>query len=112
MNHNYSRFFSMLANEIQEAAENYPPMNSLHEGYAVILEELDEVKGEVWKKPAHRDPGQILRELIQTAAMCARTAVDCGLVAPEEPKDVEVPRGKAVPAVGRGYKYALWMDAS
>lgn len=134
MNSSYGKFFSMLAEEIEGALAQHGPMHSLHEGYAVILEELDEVKEEVWKKPSKRDLKATLLELVQTAAMCVRTAVDCGLLndepqshtfencwcgrlnhpgmlRPGEP-DVEIPRSAPVSAVGRAYKYALFMDAT
>ena len=49
------------------------PLNSAHEAYAVILEELDEFKAEVWKKASRRDLAAMRQELLQVAAMCART---------------------------------------
>jgi NTP pyrophosphatase (non-canonical NTP hydrolase) len=58
------------AAEVNRAEEKHPPMNSLHEGYAVILEELDEVWDEIKKKTP--DLHRIRNELIQTAAMCIR----------------------------------------
>ena len=35
-------FFSDVMDELRKARENHKPMHSLHEGYAVILEEVDE----------------------------------------------------------------------
>jgi len=69
-----------IAAEVARARDLHPPINSAHEGYAVILEELDEFKVEVWKKQRLRDRDQMLAELIQCAAMCVRVAVDIGLL--------------------------------
>lgn len=66
-----------VAVELYKARLNYPPMNSLHEGYAVMLEEVEEVWQEVKKKPAIRDEKAIREELIQVAAMAIRTIGDC-----------------------------------
>lgn len=54
----------------------YPPMNSLHEGYAVILEEVEEFWDMVKLKPSKRDPNALYKELVQIAAMAQRTAED------------------------------------
>jgi hypothetical protein len=70
---------------LQEVAEEYArasigntPMHSLHEGYAVILEEMDELKTEVWKNPRkHPDRNALARkEAIQVAAMALRLLHD------------------------------------
>lgn len=58
--------------EYDRAINTYPPFNSLHEGYAVILEELDELWDEVKKKPINRDMEVIKREAAQVAAMALR----------------------------------------
>lgn len=68
-----------LAEEIDEelhrATTKFPAINSGHEGYAVILEELDEAWEEIKRKGA--DPALIRGELIQVAAMAIRTIKDC-----------------------------------
>jgi len=51
-------------------------MNSHHEAYAVILEELEEYWAEVMKKPSKRNPAALREELVQTAAMCLRTLAE------------------------------------
>lgn len=71
-----SKFAELVAKEIAEAREKHPPINSLHEGYAVILEELDEFKAEVWKRGYQRSPLHILEELVQIAAMAERVCED------------------------------------
>ena len=74
-------FLHQVALELQAArAKHEQPMNSLHEGYAVILEEIDEFWAMVKMQTKDRDPADLLTELIQIAAMCARTAEDLGLI--------------------------------
>ncbi|NLG49709.1 MAG: hypothetical protein GX552_06325 [Chloroflexi bacterium] len=72
-------FFSLVEQELQGARAKHPPMHSAHEGFAIILEEVDELKAEVWKKGSAREPKSMRAELIQIAAMCARMADDLDL---------------------------------
>ncbi len=65
--------------ELHRAQTLFAPLNSAHEAYAVILEELDEFKAEVWKKPRVRDLAQMRVELIQVAAMAIRAIEDLSL---------------------------------
>lgn len=72
--------FKMSAEIIVElgyAQSRFPPFNSAHEGFAVILEEVDELKAEVWKSPSNRDMMAMRREAIQIAAMAMRFMHDC-----------------------------------
>jgi hypothetical protein len=62
------------ARELAHAVVLHAPMHSAHEGYAVILEELDELKLEVWKK--HPDVAALRKEAIQIAAMGLRFVID------------------------------------
>lgn len=75
-----TRFARKVRLELTRAQCSFPPMHSLHEGYAVIVEELEEFWHECKKKPAARNPEELLRELVQVAAMCQRTAEDLGLI--------------------------------
>lgn len=75
-----SPFAAKVRRELTEARQLHDPINSLHEGYAVILEEVDELWDEARRKRKAREPQQILRELIQIGAMAQRTAEDLGLV--------------------------------
>jgi hypothetical protein len=52
-----------------ERAQTHGDFNSPHEGYAVILEELDELKAEVWKNNKTRDFARMRKEAIEVAAM-------------------------------------------
>ena len=60
--------------EFNRASSLHPPFNSAHEGYAVLLEEVDELKAEVWKR--HHDPERMRKEAIQVAAMALRFLAD------------------------------------
>lgn len=62
--------------EVVSATEKWPPFNSAHEGYAIILEELDELKEHVWMNQRRRDIEAMKREAVQVAAMAVRFAVE------------------------------------
>lgn len=73
-------------NEVRRACQLFSPIYSLHEGMAVISEEMDEFWELVKQNPnklTEQDKQQrILRlrkELIQVAAMAVRTALDMEL---------------------------------
>ena len=92
------QFAADVRAELRRAQTMWPPHNSLHEAWAVMLEEMDEVDEagadpllatllrarleRLWTltkvNQRKRDPQAIYRELVQLAAMVARTAVDCG----------------------------------
>ena len=79
-----NRFQKLTALELARARAKFGPINSGHEGYAVIREELEEFfdlcrewKGENWGPLA-------LKELIQIAAMAQRTAEDLGCLESED----------------------------
>lgn len=71
-------FAEMVESELSRAREKHARINSLHEGYAVILEELDELWNlvKVKVKRENRNLESVLEELIQIAAMAQRTAED------------------------------------
>lgn len=74
-----SRLMAEIAAEVSRARSLFPPMHSPHEALAVILEEFDEYKHEVWNhNPAKgRDTRPSQRaELIQLCAMGARAILD------------------------------------
>lgn len=73
-------FQELVKGELANARLHHQPMNSLHEGFAVLLEEMDEFKAEVWKRPGQRSEKRLLEELVQVAAMAQRIAEDCELV--------------------------------
>jgi hypothetical protein len=74
-------FGELMRRELEEARRGpYPALHSLHEAYAVLLEELDELWEMTRKKDRDRDPAAVLRELVQIAAMSQRAAEDLGFV--------------------------------
>jgi len=75
-----SQFAYLVSFELDDARDNNVSFNSLHEGYAVLLEEVDELWDEVKKKPKKRDKAKLLEELVQIGAMAQRMAEDLDLV--------------------------------
>jgi len=73
-------FLHQVALELMRAKAKHEPINSLHEGYAVLLEEVEEFWELVRRQTSDRDPAEILTELIHIAAMAERCAEDCGLI--------------------------------
>lgn len=70
---------SEVSHELLRALQQHAKFNSAHEGFAVILEEMDELKTEVWTKQSKRDLKKMRREAIQVAAMAMRFALEvCG----------------------------------
>lgn len=62
------------AAELSRALSLHGPMHGPHEGYAVLLEEVDELWDEVRKR--HPDPAAMRKEAIQIAAMALRFVYD------------------------------------
>ena len=62
--------------EAESAADKWPPFNSAHEGYAILLEEVDELWGHVKINQKKRDLAAMRAEAIQVAAMALRFVVD------------------------------------
>ncbi len=69
-----------VAAEVNRAREKHPkPFSSSHEGYAVLLEEVDELWEEVRKQTGVRSKEALRKEAIQVAAMAVRFIEDvCG----------------------------------
>ena len=49
-------FLRQVEQELNRARHTHPPLHSLHEAYAVLLEEVEEFKGQVWQQAAARTP--------------------------------------------------------
>ena len=68
-------FPELVSAELAKARSYYPRKQaSAHEGFAVLLEEVEELKALVWQKQRNRDPAEMLKELIQIGAMAQRMA--------------------------------------
>jgi NTP pyrophosphatase (non-canonical NTP hydrolase) len=64
--------------EFSRATTKHGKFNSAHEGYAVLLEEVDELWEEVKKQYEKRDSTKLREEAVQVAAMAIRFIVDGG----------------------------------
>jgi hypothetical protein len=53
-------------------------MNSAHEGFAVLAEEVDELWDHVKVKQGKRDVPEMVYEAVQVAAMALRFIIDVG----------------------------------
>lgn len=62
--------------EAFEASINWPPMNSAHEGYGVLMEEVEEMWDEIKVNQKRRDLVKLRKEAIQVAAMAIRFVHD------------------------------------
>lgn len=69
-------FFDDALVEMYSAHRQHGPIKSPHEGYAILLEELDEFWEEVKKK--EHDPVAMRKELVQLAAMTCHMALLLG----------------------------------
>jgi hypothetical protein len=78
LNRRVAQALLFIEYELMRAIDKHTqPFHSHHEAYAVVLEELDEYKAEVFKGGSTpRDPEALRTELIQTAAMATRALVD------------------------------------
>lgn len=66
---------AMVFDEYQRA-QHWPSFNSAHEGYGVLLEEVDELWDHVKVRQPLRDLEAMKKEAVQVAAMAVRFLVD------------------------------------
>jgi hypothetical protein len=86
-NHDDRMYVTIEAEEeLSRAVLKFNRFNSAHEGFAVLLEEVDELKAEVWKNKKDRDVGRMRAEAIQVAAMAMRFVIDVC----DNPKDSRI----------------------
>jgi len=71
-----SRLLQDVADELERATKLHKPLNSAHEGLAVIEEEFIELRREVFKRQEKHDKKAMREECIQIAAMALRFVRD------------------------------------
>jgi hypothetical protein len=71
----YGKVVQEVQEELLRATAEFGAFASTHEGYAVILEELDELWAEIKDKKSTNK--KMRKEAIQVAAMAIRFVVDC-----------------------------------
>lgn len=72
MSMNLDLALQQVRNEVLRATAKFPPFNSAHEGYAVLLEEVDEL----WDEVKANNPSKQEKEVIQVGAMAVRFLMD------------------------------------
>jgi hypothetical protein len=75
-------FETLVEVTLHESKKEHPPIKSPHEGLAVIWEEFEELKAEIFKKKM--DVRDTLKELASVSAMCQRLAEDCLIKQPPQ----------------------------
>ncbi len=73
VSNNWGSEFGVVRKELERAEAKFPPFRSPHEGLAIIQEEFEEFKNEVFWGSKERQ----LEEAIQLAAMAIRYIKDC-----------------------------------
>ena len=71
-----SNAFIAVEHELEGATRRYGPFYSAHEGYAIILEEMDELWSIIKRKPDSVKLEEMREEAIQVAAMAMRFLID------------------------------------
>jgi len=69
----FTTVIKLVVDEYISATNKFGPFNSCHEGYGVILEELDEA----WAEIKANKTENAKREMLQVAAMAIRFLMDC-----------------------------------
>lgn len=68
-------FLRNVQDELDRAMAKHGPFHSLHEAYAVLLEEVDELWQHVREKEHVRKYDEVYKELVQCAAMSLKAAL-------------------------------------
>lgn len=70
------KFNDLVNKELTNVRKKHGPQRNCHEGYAILLEEVDELWEEVRKKQKLRDPKRLLAELVQIGSCAQKMAED------------------------------------
>ena len=79
-------FLKLTNEEAIRARKLHGQIRSTHEGLGLLEEEFWEVKLEIFKKITNKN--ELLKELVQVAAICSRISEDCQLFDEEENKSM------------------------
>jgi hypothetical protein len=71
-----SVFQDLVDKKVKSLRASHPPVRSAHEGLCLILEEVEELKREVFKRKRKGDPLWLLNELVDIAGHCQQMAED------------------------------------
>jgi hypothetical protein len=82
------KFCDEMLDELERATNTYGAFRNGHEGYGVILEELDELWDEVKASKGSRYDLRVREEAVQVAAMAMRFALDLC----DDPRDAKAER--------------------
>lgn len=74
--HEIGQVTAGMVSELMDARIKWPPFNSAHEAYGVLLEEVDELWDHVKTNQKCRDLPAMRKEALQVAAMALRFALD------------------------------------
>ncbi len=80
----YTKALQAVFDEVVDARRVFPPFNSAHEGYAVLLEEVDELWQEVRAKRGRRHGLQDEARQVAAMAVCFMVEVHDSAEAQEE----------------------------
>jgi hypothetical protein len=69
-------FQKFVEHTLDESRKQFPTIKSLHEGLAVLLENFEGFKSEVFKKLIDKENILALKELAQISACCQRISED------------------------------------
>ena len=69
-----NKIFNYISDEFQKATKTFGKFSSVHEGYAILLEEVDELWDEIKNKDSSMD--KIKEEALHVAAMAIRLIYD------------------------------------
>jgi len=69
-------FEDLVKKAMKANRAKHPPIRSGHEGLGLILEEVEELKDEVFKRKRKNDSNRFLNELVDIAAYCQIFAED------------------------------------
>ena len=70
------KFSNLVKKELSSARSKHGKQHSLHEGYGILLEEVDELWDEIKKKSSQRDLDNLLNELVQIGSCAQKMAED------------------------------------